>query len=112
MVKLLKHQPIPERISITVTNPEVFNKTIQDISKSLGQETVRRLGSLSEMDLTSKSDKPVSRRLLVTNKSVIGKDLGSLRFRTKYNLLLQESIVRELSWINIISTSEDLINQV
>jgi putative transport protein len=115
---------LPERISIVVTNPLLFNKTILDIStqikyeivfsrvlrkgelllassdtviyendiilvvtkKILIPEVVKQIGTLSEMDLTAKSGKLISRRVMVTNKEVFGKDLGSLKLRTRYNI--------------------------
>jgi putative transport protein len=115
---------LPERISITVTNPRIFNKSISEISKSLkpgivisrvlhnGElqaatseiivcegdivlivtrkglvpEVVKQFGVISDMDLASKSGNLISRRVLVTNKEAFGKDLGSLKLRTKYNI--------------------------
>ncbi|MDQ1296941.1 MAG: putative transport protein [Bacteroidota bacterium] len=47
---------------------------------------VAQIGMISKMDLTSKSGKLISRRVLVTNKDVFGKKLGSLKLRTKYNI--------------------------
>jgi putative transport protein len=47
---------------------------------------VAQIGTISEMDLTAKSGKLISRRVLVTNKEVFGKTLGSLRLRTRYNI--------------------------
>jgi putative transport protein len=41
---------------------------------------------ISKMDLTAKSGKLVSRRILVTNKDVFGKKLGSLKLRSRYNI--------------------------
>lgn len=54
--------------------------------KGLIPEVVRQIGTQSEMDLTSKSGKLISRRVMVTNKEVFGKDLGSLKLRTRYNI--------------------------
>lgn len=50
------------------------------------EDLVRSIGIKSEMDLTGKSGKLISRRILVTNKSVFGKNLGSLKLRTRYNI--------------------------
>jgi len=54
--------------------------------KGLIPEIVDHIGIQSEMDLTAKSGKLISRRVMVTNKEVFGKDLGSLRLRTRYNI--------------------------
>jgi putative transport protein len=117
-------ETLPEKISIQVTNPNVFNKTISDISKQLSSEIVvsrvlhngeliaassdtmifendivlvvtqkgsipeviREFGTESEMDLTSKSGKLITRRILVTNHDVFGRKLGTLKLRTRYNI--------------------------
>jgi putative transport protein len=117
-------ESMPEKINILVNNPQVFNKTISEISKIAGHEIVisrilhkgelilassdivisendiilvvtqkglvndivKQIGTLSDMDLTSKAGKLVTRRVIVTNKSVFGKTLGSLRLRTLYNI--------------------------
>ncbi len=117
-------ESLPERISIIVTNPEMFGKSIRDITYIIGagkvisrvlhkrdliaansdtvihendiilvvtrkgdiQSVVEKIGTLSEMDLAAKSGSLVSRRILVTNKEVFGKKLGSLRLRTRYNI--------------------------
>lgn len=117
-------ESLPERISILVRNPEIFNSKISEISNILHHEMVisrvfrngelmlassdtilkendiilvvtqkkycaeiiRTIGIRSEMDLTSKSGQLISRRIMVTNKQVFGKDLGSLKLRTRYNI--------------------------
>lgn len=117
-------ETIPEKISILVNNPEVFNKSIPEISNQMNQEIVisrvlhngelqlassetvicendiilvvaqkglipeivKQIGTLSEMDLTSKSGKLITRRLIITNREVFGKTLGSLKLRTRYNI--------------------------
>jgi putative transport protein len=38
------------------------------------------------MDLTAKSGSLITRRIIVTNREVFGKDLGSLKLRTRYNI--------------------------
>ncbi|MFZ0283154.1 MAG: putative transporter [Bacteroidales bacterium] len=114
----------PEKLSLIVTNPAVFDKTVTELSKLLNNEVVisrilhngelllatsestvsendiilvvtkkelvpgviKRIGVESEMDITSRSGNLISRRLIVTNREVFGKDLGSLRLRTKYNI--------------------------
>ena len=52
--------------------------------RGLVTEILKQTGTLSEMDLSAKTGKLVSRRLLVTNKEVSGKSLGSLKLRTRY----------------------------
>jgi len=54
--------------------------------KGFIKEIVRIIGTESEMDLTAKSGKLISRRIMVTNREVFGKDLGSLKLRTRYNI--------------------------
>jgi len=49
-------------------------------------EVVRLIGKESDMDISSKSGKLISRRIMVTNKEVFGKNLGSLELRTRYNI--------------------------
>jgi putative transport protein len=115
---------LPEKISILVTNPKIFSKSILEISKQIKHEIVisrllrngelllassdtiiyendiilvvtqkgiipeiiRQIGIQSEMDLTAKSGILISRRVMVTNKEVFGKSLGSLKLRTRYNI--------------------------
>ena len=115
---------LPEKISILVNNPQVFNKSIPEILNNIGHEIVisrilhngelqlassetiihqndiilvitkkglitkivDNIGILSEMDLTATSGKLISRRIMVTNREVFGKTLGSLRLRTRYNI--------------------------
>jgi putative transport protein len=117
-------EALPERVSILVTNPQIFDKTIPEISgligrnliitrvlhkgelylassdtvirendiilvvtqKGLKDEIVRETGVLSEMDLTAKAGRLISRRLMVTNRQMSGKRLGSLKLRTRYNI--------------------------
>lgn len=117
-------ESVPEKINIKVTNPQVFNKTIPEISdlikheivisrilrngelilassdtvisendiilvvtqKGFIDDVINQTGLRSEMDLTAKSGKLISRRVMVTNPDVFGKDLGSLKLRTRYNI--------------------------
>jgi putative transport protein len=117
-------ESFPEKISIQVTNKQIFNKTILELAKQINHELVisrilrngelllassetvlfendivlvvaqkrfipeviKFIGIQSEMDLTAKSGKLISRRIMVTNREVFGKDLGSLRLRTRYNI--------------------------
>jgi len=44
------------------------------------------IGILSQMDLTAGKGSLISRRILVTNRDVVGKTLGSLRLRSRYNI--------------------------
>lgn len=55
-------------------------------SRGMAEEVVKKTGSLSEMDLSTRSGDLISRRLLVTNRQVSGKSLGSLRLRTRFNI--------------------------
>lgn len=117
-------ETLPEKRSILVTNPLIFNKTIFEISKMINREVVvsrilrngelilaasetevqendivlvvtqkgsiaevvSLIGKESDMDISAKSGKLISRRIMVTNKDVFGKDLGSLKLRTRYNI--------------------------
>ncbi len=117
-------ETLPEKRSILVTNPGIFNKTIFAISKMINREVVvsrilrngelilaasetevrendivlvvtqkgsiaeivNLIGKESDMDISAKSGKLISRRIMVTNKDVFGKDLGSLKLRTRYNI--------------------------
>jgi putative transport protein len=115
---------LPEKINLLVTNPQVFNKTINEISKFLNEdvvisrvlhkgelfpatsdriitendiilavtrkeltgEVIDQIGTLSEMDISVNSGRLISRRILVTNREVFGRELGSLKLRTIYNI--------------------------
>jgi putative transport protein len=117
-------EALPEKRSILVTNPQIFNKTIFEISKMINREIVvsrilrngelilaasetevqendivlvvtqkgsiaeveSLIGKESDMDISAKSGKLISRRIMVTNKDVFGKNLGSLKLRTRYNI--------------------------
>jgi putative transport protein len=54
--------------------------------RGLIPEIIKQTGTLSEMDLSAKPGNLISRRLLVTNKEVSGKSLGSLKLRTRFNI--------------------------
>jgi putative transport protein len=54
--------------------------------KGMINELANKTGVISEIDLSSKSGKLISRRILVTNRDVSGKTLGSLKLRTRYNI--------------------------
>ena len=47
---------------------------------------IMQFGSESELGIFSESHLLKSKQVLVTNRQVIGKDLGSLKLRTKYNI--------------------------
>jgi len=117
-------ETLPEKRSILVTNREIFNKTIFEISRMINREVVvsrilrngelilaasetevqendiilvvtqkgliaevvSLIGKESDMDISAKSGKLISRRIMVTNKDVFGKNLGSLKLRTRYNI--------------------------
>lgn len=115
---------LPEKLNILVTNPLIFNKSVPEVARIMGEgvvisrvlhrgslfsaasdtvihegdiilvvtskgmagEVLRLTGSLSEMDLSTRSGDLVSRRLLVTNRAVTGKSLGSLKLRTRFSI--------------------------
>lgn len=54
--------------------------------KGIIPEILKKTGALSDMDLTSVTGRLISRRLLVTNREVSGKSLGSLKLRTRFNV--------------------------
>ncbi len=54
--------------------------------KHLIDEVVRQLGETSEIDISHTAGSLVSRQVLVTNRNVIGKKLGSLKLRARYNV--------------------------
>ena len=47
---------------------------------------VSYIGEESDLDLSSRSGKLVSRRIVVTNPHIAGKSLGSLKLRSRYNI--------------------------
>jgi putative transport protein len=117
-------ESVPEKINILVSNPQVFGKKVEDISRSfeggvvisrvlhngelfsatsetvinendiilvvarrgLVGQIVQMTGVLSEMDLSARQGSLISRRLLVTNREIAGRTLGSLKLRTRYNI--------------------------
>ncbi len=54
--------------------------------KGMIEDIVRQTGIRSSMDLTAREGRLVSRRIMVSNRNVFGKSLGSLRLRTRYNI--------------------------
>jgi len=50
------------------------------------QDIVCLIGTESEMDISVKSGRLISRRIMVSNTEVFGKTLGSLKLRTRYNI--------------------------
>lgn len=54
--------------------------------KGFVQDIVREIGAPSQMDLTSKPGNLISRRIIVTNREVVGKMLGSLKLRSRYHI--------------------------
>lgn len=54
--------------------------------KGLVPEILANTGILSEMDLSARPGSLISRRLIVTNREIIGKTLGSLKLRTRFNI--------------------------
>ncbi len=49
-------------------------------------KVIIEFGSESDLGIFSESNQLKSKQVLVTNRQVIGKDLGSLKLRTKYNI--------------------------
>lgn len=54
--------------------------------KRLVDDVLMLIGVPSDIDVENVSSRLISRRVLVTNKEIAGKDLGSLRLRTRYNV--------------------------
>jgi putative transport protein len=54
--------------------------------KGLVPEILANTGIRSEMDLSARPGSLISRRLIVTNREIIGKTLGSLKLRTRFNI--------------------------
>ncbi len=54
--------------------------------KKILPEIIAQIGVKSEMDLEAISGNLISTQILVTNREVYGKTIGSLRLRTKYNI--------------------------
>lgn len=117
-------ESFPEKISILISNPLIFNLSIREISrqvpysfiisrvfhdgkagpatsetmirdkdiilvvaqKGLLPRIIEDFGTLSPVDLTDKPGKLVSRQVLVTHRGVFGKNLGSLKLRSKFNI--------------------------
>jgi putative transport protein len=115
---------LPEKVSIQVTNPDIFNKSIGELSRMFDTPVIisrilqngelkaassdiivnendiilavtrkgfingvaKTIGTISDMDLSSKTGSLITRRIMVTNHDVFGMKLGSLKLRTKYNI--------------------------
>jgi putative transport protein len=74
---------------LPVTSETIIHKNdiiLVVAERGLVNEILKQTGTLSEMDLSANTDKLISRRLLVTNKEVFGKSLGSLKLRTRFNI--------------------------
>lgn len=54
--------------------------------KRLIDDVLMLIGIRSDIDIETISSKLISKQILVTNKDITGKDLGSLRLRTRYNV--------------------------
>lgn len=114
----------PEKISIRVTNEEIFGGTINEITGMISHEfiisrvlrngetvlassdtvlnendvilvvtrkkyipeIVSLIGVISEVDMTSISGKLIARQIMVTNRKISGRKIGTLRLRTRYNI--------------------------
>jgi putative transport protein len=84
-------------ISRVLHNGELISATSETIihendiilvvaQRGLIPKLLKQSGTISEMDLSSRTGKLISRRLLVTNKEVSGKTFGSLKLRTRFNI--------------------------
>jgi putative transport protein len=127
-VRFTEHQhpegTLPGKASIRVNNPQVFNKTIAELSRKFHSpfvisrvlhggelhsgtsdtvirendillvvaqkgvlgEITKQFGEPSDTDLSGSPGKLASRQVLVTQRGVFGKDLGSLKLRTRFNI--------------------------
>lgn len=56
------------------------------VERGLVPDILKKIGTISKMDLSTKPGHLISRRLLVTNKEVFGQTLGSLRLRARFNI--------------------------
>lgn len=54
--------------------------------KRLIDDVLMLIGIRSDIDIETISSKLISKQILITNKEITGKDLGSLRLRTRYNV--------------------------
>lgn len=54
--------------------------------KKLIDDVLMLTGKRSDVDVAGVSNRLISRQVVVTNKQIVGKDLGSLRLRTRYNV--------------------------
>lgn len=63
------------------------NDTILVVTQKINiPELVKKIGVESMIDISSRSGSLISRRILVSNKNVFGRQLGSLMLRTRYNI--------------------------
>lgn len=115
-------EALPEKVSIIVSNPEVFGKKISEFShlfkndavisrvmhhdevtladvhtvftegdtvllvahKSDIPDLIKLIGKPSDSDLATHPGKLTTRQILVTNRHVVGKTLGSLKLRSRF----------------------------
>ncbi len=117
-------EAVPQKTSIIITNPEIFNKNISEIARHFKNDAVisrilhngidsivnsetrfsegdivllvaqqgdipdlvKLLGKPSVFDLGAFPGKLMSKQVLVTNRHIIGKSLGSLKLRTRFDI--------------------------
>lgn len=117
-------EAVPQKTSIIISNPEIFNKNISEIARHLKNDAVisrilhdgndsivnsetrfsegdivllvaqqgdipdlvKLLGKPSVFDLAAFPGKLMSKQVLVTNRHIIGKSLGSLKLRTRFDI--------------------------
>lgn len=56
------------------------------VKRGLIPEILSSMGVISEMDLSARPGSLISNRLIVTNRELSGKTLGSLKLRTRFNI--------------------------
>jgi putative transport protein len=124
--KLNPQEAVPEKVSIVVTNPDVFGRKINELKNDFeGGVVVSRIyhrgnfiapdststfvegdivhlvaqkgdipklitliGHQSELDLSAQPGNLMSRQVIITNRQVLGKTLGSLKLRAQFRINL------------------------
>jgi putative transport protein len=117
-------ETLPDKVSISVRNPGVFNRKIRELTeltkhefiisrifrngemllasadsvlrendvilvvaqKKMLNDVLMLIGTRSDMDIADMPGRLITKQILVTNKEVAGKELGSLKLRTRYNI--------------------------
>jgi putative transport protein len=117
-------ETLPDKVSISVRNPGVFNRKIRELTqmtkhefiisrilrkgemllasadsvlkendvilvvaqKKMLNDVLMLIGTKSDMDIADMPGRLITKQILVTSKEVAGKELGSLKLRTRYNV--------------------------